>query len=441
MKTLYFRCIAFIIPILIFWFILTSWLHSYIEFDSMGHTPKVDFKIVREKLKQHISQSTEIDYEGIREIANEYEISVNVLDPNEHFINFPEPTEFKRKGFFEFFDEDNIYRQLIQLKEPDLLLELSEKASLLQNSGLLDFISLLLLIALSITGLYIAINPFEIQLNNVLNNISLLNSNGKASRLNNTQPGTPGDISRELDILTENLNKLVESRTSLLVAHQDLLHGVAHEFRSPMARLNFAVEMLNTAKSGVDADSLYEDICTALEEMDQLVKEVLQYSRLQHGDKIREYNTFNVVKLIRSVIAKQKSITPLIAINYEGEDIEIQAIEYLIERAIVNLARNACHFAQHNVLISWQRQDNDIQIKVADDGIGIPPGKRELIFEPFTRLDPSRSRESGGIGLGLSITKSICTNHHGTITAGESPLGGAEFCIRIPTTYKVPEII
>ncbi|MES9813120.1 MAG: ATP-binding protein [Candidatus Thiodiazotropha sp.] len=440
MKSLYFRCIAIIIPILIFWFILTSWLHSYIEFDPM-HPPNVDFKIVREKIKQHTSQNTEIDYEGIRDIAKDFEMSVSVLDKSEHFINIPELTEIKRKGYLEFFDENNRYSQLIQLREPDLILELSEKGSLLQDSELLDFISMILLVALSATGLYIAINPFEVQLANVLNNLSLLNSDGKASRLNNTQSGTPGDIARELDILTDNLSKLVENRTSLLVAHQDLLHGVAHEFRSPMARLNFAVEMLNTAKTDMDADSLYEDICTALEEMDQLVKEVLQYSRLQHGDKVREYNRFNIIELVRSVITKQKSITPRIAIKYEGEDIEIQAIEYLIERAIINLLRNACHFAQRNVLISWQRQDNDILIKVANDGIGIPPGKRELIFEPFTRLDPSRSRESGGIGLGLSITKSICTNHHGTITVGESPLGGAEFRIRIPTTYKVPENI
>ncbi|MET0110444.1 MAG: HAMP domain-containing sensor histidine kinase [Candidatus Thiodiazotropha sp.] len=344
MKSLYFRCIAIIIPILIFWFILTSWLHSYIEFDPM-HPPNVDFKIVREKIKQHTSQNTEIDYEGIRDIAKDFEMSVSVLDKSEHFINIPELTEIKRKGYLEFFDENNRYSQLIQLREPDLILELSEKGSLLQDSELLDFISMILLVALSATGLYIAINPFEVQLANVLNNLSLLNSDGKASRLNNTQSGTPGDIARELDILTDNLSKLVENRTSLLVAHQDLLHGVAHEFRSPMARLNFAVEMLNTAKTDMDADSLYEDICTALEEMDQLVKEVLQYSRLQHGDKVREYNRFNIIELVRSVITKQKSITPRIAIKYEGEDIEIQATEYLIERAIINLLRNACHFA------------------------------------------------------------------------------------------------
>jgi two-component system sensor histidine kinase RstB len=437
MKSIYLRSIVFTIPIVLFWFLLTSWLYSYTEFDPAEYAPSVDFKIVRKLINQQISQDAEVDYKKIYDIDNSYDLSVTTINPIEFILDTSEQTEITNKGYFEFIDMNNSYSQVIWIEEPDLLLKISENKFFLLNSVLSkELLSLILLITLVSTGLYLALYPLDIQLKQIFNNLSLLNKGSKVDNLNNLQIGKAGDIARELDKLTDNLNKLVDSRTSLLVAHQDLLHGVAHEFRSPIARLHFAVEMLSTAKSDVDADSLYEDICTALEEMEQLVKEVLQYSRLQHGDVYRELSTFSMVKLVRSVIAKQKSHTPHVAISSEGEDVEVKAIEHLLERAIFNLVRNACHFAQRKVVVSWQLLNNVLQIKVADDGIGIPPGKRELIFEPFTRLDPSRSRESGGVGLGLSIAKSICIKHQGTITAGESSLGGAEFCICIPKTDK-----
>ncbi|MES9859851.1 MAG: ATP-binding protein [Candidatus Thiodiazotropha sp. LLP2] len=437
MSSIYYRSIAFIVPILIVWYLLVSLLQTYVDFYPVHYSGNIDFNIVRDKLNRHISQSGEIDYEAIHNIAEELDLSVNIINPDDFVLTITEQNEIKENGFLEFYNENNKYGQLIPIKQASMLIEITSIGSFFQNDNLFEISSLFLLVLLSVLGLFFATKPYEEQLIGVYKNLLVLNSNGKVTRLNNTQSGYPGDIARELDSLTVNINNLVESRTSLLVAHQDLLHGVAHEFRSPMARLSFAIEMMSTSKSYNDTKSLYEDICNALDEMDQLVKEVLQYSRLQHGEKSREYNTVNIAKLVRAVIAKQKNITPGITISSEGKELEIEVIEYLIERAVVNLLRNACHFARHKVVISWQRHNNNIEIKVADDGIGIPPGKRELIFEPFTRLDPSRSRESGGIGLGLSITKSICTNHHGTISAGESPLGGAEFCLNIPVSYQV----
>ncbi|MCG7985257.1 MAG: ATP-binding protein [Candidatus Thiodiazotropha lotti] len=438
MSSIFYRSIAIIVPILIIWYLLVSLLHDYVNFYPVQNQGAIEFSIVREKLSQRISQSDNIDYEEIRNIADEFDMSVNIVS-KELVLNGPELSEIESAGFLEFYDEKNRYAQLMHVEGADILIEITSDDWSLKKDYLLDFVSLFLLLLLSVAGLLLATKPYERQLTDIHRNLLILNRKGRVEPLNNTQPGYPGDIARELDTLTDNINNLVESRTSLLVAHQDLLHGVAHEFRSPMARLNFAVEMLSTAESYADTKTLYEDICNALDEMELLVKEVLQYSRLQQGDKSGEYSTVSIAELVKAVIEKQKSISPEITISSEGEDLEIEVIEYLIERAIVNLLRNACYFARQKVLISWQRHTNDIEIRVADDGIGIPPGKREQIFEPFTRLDPSRSRESGGIGLGLSIAKSICTNHHGTISAGESQLGGAEFRIRIPISYQVSE--
>ncbi|MCU7862610.1 MAG: hypothetical protein KZQ92_01370 [Candidatus Thiodiazotropha sp. (ex Lucinoma borealis)] len=433
MKSLYLRSITVIIPIIFIWHFMATWLVTYTDQDEMEYIPDTNIVLAREMLKQQIGQDDEIDYTRIKQIASEFEITITVFNSSDYFLGELELAELKSTGFIETFDSHNNYGQLILLRDPDLLLELVDDPSLRERQDILiDIIALLLLVLLSVIGLHFAVRPFDHQLKEILATLSQLNSNGQAQKLNNMQSGAPGEIARGLDVLSDNMNQIVESRSDLLVAHQDLLHGVAHEFRSPMARLNFAIEMLISATSDEDTASLYEDICIALEEMDQLVAEVLQYSRLQHGDEATEFKSISMIELVRSVISKQKIITPQVIFNTEGQDASIRVIGHLFERAIVNLVRNASRFARQQVLISWQLIDGKLQLKVADDGIGIPPGKREHIFEPFTRLDPSRSRESGGIGLGLSITKSICTKHHGTIVAGESSLGGAEFCIRIP---------
>ena len=122
---------------------------------------------------------------------------------------------------------------------------------------------------------------------------------------------------------------------------------------------------------------------------------------------------------------------------FQAEDeILIQADQRLLERALVNLLRNSARFAKHRIHISIQLTKNDVKIIIDDDGIGIPPGKRERIFEAFTRLDPSRSRDSGGVGLGLAIVKKVVDKHQGEIKVVDSPLGGARFVMQLPLTQQ-----
>nr|MCH9698149.1 ATP-binding protein [Gammaproteobacteria bacterium] len=105
---------------------------------------------------------------------------------------------------------------------------------------------------------------------------------------------------------------------------------------------------------------------------------------------------------------------------------------HLMNRAVHNLVRNALRYAHHQVYISLQTSSGRIKLQVDDDGPGIPKQHREHIFQPFTRLDYSRNKQSGGHGLGLAITQKIAQQHGGTISVVDSAQGGAGFQLEWP---------
>jgi signal transduction histidine kinase len=104
-----------------------------------------------------------------------------------------------------------------------------------------------------------------------------------------------------------------------------------------------------------------------------------------------------------------------------------------LARVVSNVVDNAARYATTAVHIGLARHNDILRLTVDDDGPGVPPGARERIFERFTRLDDSRTRYSGGTGLGLAVVRSIVTRHHGVIWVEDSPVGGARFVIELPS--------
>ena len=100
-----------------------------------------------------------------------------------------------------------------------------------------------------------------------------------------------------------------------------------------------------------------------------------------------------------------------------------------LSRALVNVLRNAVRYAKSKVAVTVERAGSRTTISVDDDGPGVPPGERDRLFEPFTRVEGSRGRDSGGVGLGLAIVKSVAEWHGGEARISDSPLGGARVSI------------
>lgn len=103
-------------------------------------------------------------------------------------------------------------------------------------------------------------------------------------------------------------------------------------------------------------------------------------------------------------------------------------------RVLDNLVRNAVRYAETHILIQLQINDGHTNLSINDDGPGIPPSSWQTLFEPFVRLDQSRDRNSGGIGLGLAIVKRYVELHKGSISIGQSDMGGAAFIIDLPAS-------
>jgi signal transduction histidine kinase len=111
---------------------------------------------------------------------------------------------------------------------------------------------------------------------------------------------------------------------------------------------------------------------------------------------------------------------------------EVVGVPRLFRRAVLNLAANAARYARQRIEITCAAVGETVQVRMDDDGPGIPPEARQRIFEPFFRLDESRSASSGGTGLGLAIVQRIMVLHGGQVRVEESPLGGARFTLSLP---------
>lgn len=222
----------------------------------------------------------------------------------------------------------------------------------------------------------------------------------------------------------EQMARLEVRQQQIMENNKNLLASVAHEFRTPLARLQFANEMA-MERTGEDQQELFEEANSAAAELDRLVRETLNYSRLNHGDTALSKEPILINSALDS-LQKAASFVPThlqLEITLCQPDTRILADQRMLLRALTNLVSNATRYARSVISVAATVDDTRLHITVTDDGPGIPLTEQERVFEPFYRLEPSRCRESGGFGLGLSIVRSICENHGASISVESSQTG------------------
>lgn len=241
-------------------------------------------------------------------------------------------------------------------------------------------------------------------------------------------------VSDSLIAVDSYISKLEKNNFQVTTDQRDLMHAVAHELRSPIARFSFALELLEGENRTSDEIKLIEDMHDSIDELESLIKEILSYSRLSHDEVRIEVEPVELITLFNTAISRLEVIYPKASFHLicDDQSLIIQADYRLVERAALNLLRNAARFCSHHINIEISLLEKEVFVAIEDDGIGIPPGKRERVFEAFTRLDPSRSRDSGGVGLGLAIVKKIIEKHQGRIRVVDGSLGGARFELFLP---------
>lgn len=232
--------------------------------------------------------------------------------------------------------------------------------------------------------------------------------------------------------LAERINHMADRIARLLDSQRNLLHSVGHEIRTPIARLEFALELLRDAAENPALDKRINAMEGDLRELKELVTELLGMTRLDAEPHLQRqpFDLSSALAHCRDTLPPAEGMVLEMELQpglgqYSGD-------RRLLERAIGNLLRNALKYGTRTVRLSALRGMGALQVVVEDDGPGIPEHERERIFEPFYRLDRSRDRNTGGFGLGLSIASKAVGLHGGTLEAGSSSLGGARFTITLP---------
>jgi signal transduction histidine kinase len=214
----------------------------------------------------------------------------------------------------------------------------------------------------------------------------------------------------------------------MLHAKQQLLLDVSHELRSPITRMKIALEMM---PAGTSRNNLHRD----LGEMEKMVNEILETARTHQARMALNLQHTDIIPLLDHIAAAYRDSPPGVDLQHLPDTFELTVDPQRFQTVIRNLLNNAVQYSENDsrpVKITLANQGPYCKIDVNDSGCGVPPEELSLIFEPFYRIDKSRSRQTGGYGLGLSICKTIMEAHKGKIEV-ESTVGlGTKFSLYFP---------
>ena len=237
----------------------------------------------------------------------------------------------------------------------------------------------------------------------------------------------PSRTRDEFGALAEAFNQMVRRISEMLRARDQLLLDVSHELRSPLTRVKVALALLpeGDKRRRIEAD---------VAEMEAMIAELLELERLRGGQGLRR-ERLDLVALLRQVAegfedrlpgVRFAAATPEIWAEVDGEKIRV---------VLRNLLENAFKYSladSRPVEVVVKADGEAVIVRVTDDGPGLPAEDLHNLFEPFFRVDRSRSKKSGGYGLGLSICKRIVEAHGGRIEAANRSGRGAEFTVTLP---------
>jgi two-component system sensor histidine kinase SenX3 len=234
---------------------------------------------------------------------------------------------------------------------------------------------------------------------------------------------------------------LVEDRTRerrIEEVRRDFVANVSHELKTPVGAIRLLSEAVADASDDPEAVKRFaERMLTESERLGRLVQQIIELSRLQSEDpldtptRVCLDDVLGVAVDSSAIDASSKNID---VVTSGTPGLEILGSEKQVTAAVANLVSNAVSYSPEGstVLVSTQASDGNVEISVVDQGIGIPHGEIDRIFERFYRVDPARHRSTGGTGLGLSIVKHVAATHGGDVRVWSVEGQGSTFTLTLP---------
>ncbi|QCR84493.1 HAMP domain-containing protein [Moraxella osloensis] len=285
-------------------------------------------------------------------------------------------------------------------------------------------------------GVYALIFPLERKLQLIQSGITKVREGKLNTKVKVVGEDEIAHLAATFNSMTEHIRRLIESQ-------RELTRAVSHELRTPVARIRFAVDMLADTDDYDDRMSQRDYIDQDIESLNGLIDEILTYAKLEEGSPKMDWEEVDLQELVTQIVRETNALgKPVnVKIGKVQKGAFAQADRRYLHRVLQNLAGNATRYAESTIIISAGLEKNEAFISVEDDGQGIPEKDREKVFIPFARLDDSRTRASGGYGLGLSIVSRIAFWFNGRMSVDESPtLGGARFIMKWPKSQLASSI-
>jgi signal transduction histidine kinase len=218
-----------------------------------------------------------------------------------------------------------------------------------------------------------------------------------------------GELARSISEMSQKIKDSIKSKEQLLL-------DVSHELRSPLTRI----------KLGLEVDSSKEKISEDVMEMEKMITGLLENYRIESEYDVLKFERTDIAELVRDVLQEYDTDGRLLSDFPENEEVFVNIDPEKIEMVLRNIIDNALKYSSDKIVIGMEEKEDSVIVSCKDKGIGISEEDLKYIFEPFYRSDRSRSRKTGGFGLGLSITKKIMDNHHGNISINSKPNAGTE---------------
>jgi len=247
-----------------------------------------------------------------------------------------------------------------------------------------------------------------------------------AARANLMIDDEVGDVGRAFDEMADRTARVLRSQ-------RQLMGDVSHELRTPLARIRVALEL--AAEDPAAAKDVLSDVGGDLDEIDQLIGDILTTARLDADHATIDREPTSVVELADRASRKFFARHPGRTLERtQGEDRAIECDPVLLRRALDNLLDNAAKYSEAGTEVTLAIQPNGttVAFEIVDRGIGMSPAELDLAFTPFWRADDSRTRRTGGVGLGLALARRIARAHGGDVTLSSQPGQGTTARLEVP---------
>lgn len=227
--------------------------------------------------------------------------------------------------------------------------------------------------------------------------------------------------------LAQTFRRMAVRIDGLIASHQDMSNAVSHEIKTPLSRMQFEIELSHNASSVEELRGTLSNIKADIEAIDGLVKATLGYAILERADLALNLAENNLTTLIPAIVeSAQSSIRAGVTVTSTVQPDALRVIcdIHLFESVLRNLLYNAGRYAAGRINVVFAIRDGRNELRVEDDGPGIPEAQRDRVFQSFVQLNPAAGRKVG-YGLGLAIVKRAIEWHGGDVRIAASALGGA----------------